>query len=95
MKALSVGLPGRLNRTIVEPDRLWAADLSEHPFEHSNDIGAAELLPHFHRWRQPSEGVDNSQNADLAAVEQLVMNKVHGPDLCERSPARDRRGAAP
>jgi hypothetical protein len=41
------------------------------PFEHSNDIGAAELLPHFDRWRQPSEGVDNGQNADLAAVEQL------------------------
>ena len=67
-----IEFPAHEFRTIVEPDRLWAADLSEHPFEHSNDIGAAELLPHFHRWRQPSEGVDNSQNADLAAVEQLV-----------------------
>ena len=39
------------------------------------------MLPHFDRWRQPAKGVDNSQNAYLAAIEQLVMNKVHSPDL--------------
>jgi hypothetical protein len=42
-------------RPVIEPDRLWAADISANPFEHSNDIGAAELL-HFDRWRQPSGG---------------------------------------
>lgn len=31
--------------------------------------------------REPAEGVDDRQDADLAAVEQLVMQGVHGPGV--------------
>ena len=100
MKALSVGLPGRLKSSVtpwtnarrsnsllinsgavVEADRFGIAELVRDPLERRNDIDAAEALPRLDRRRQPREGVDDGQHADLAAVEQLIMRNVHRPDL--------------
>jgi|HubBroStandDraft_4_1064222.scaffolds.fasta_scaffold47200_6 hypothetical protein len=61
---------------VVEPDRLRAANLSGNPFESNDDIAATETLSHIDRRRQSGEGVNNGQDADLAAVEQLVVDKI-------------------
>jgi hypothetical protein len=72
-------------RPVIEPDRLWAAHLRNNPFEGVDDIAAAETLPHIDRRRQPGKGVDDGQRADLAPVEQLVVDKIHCPHLVGRS----------
>jgi len=63
-------------RPIVEPDRHGAADLSDNPLERFHDIAAAVTLPHVYRRRQPGEGVDDGQNADLAPVDNSRSNAI-------------------
>ena len=46
-----------------------------------DDVGSTETLPHVDRRRQPGEGVDDRQHPELPAVEKLVVDEVHGPDL--------------
>ena len=46
-----------------------------------DDVGSTETLPHIDRRRQPGEGVDHRQHPELPAVEKLVVDEVHGPDL--------------
>lgn len=70
--------------TVVETNSLWATDLRDDALERLDHIRSAEVLPHLDRRRQSGEGVDDGQHADLATVEELVMNEVHRPNLIRR-----------
>ncbi len=58
---------------IVHSNHLGIANLAADPFEGLHDI--------FTPLAEARMGVDNSQDAQLTAVGQLVMHEVHGPNL--------------
>ena len=68
-------------RSIVETDGLGIAKPTTDTLERFNDIGATEALPHVDRRREPGEGVDGGEDTDPGSVEQLIVHKVHGPDM--------------
>ncbi len=43
--------------------------------ERCDDVGAAILLPYIDRRREPREGIDDGQHADLLAVEKSVVDE--------------------
>ncbi len=49
--------------------------------QHLDDVGVAEVEANVEPRREPAEGVDDGQNPQLAAGGELVMDKVHSPDL--------------
>ena len=52
-----------------------------HPLQSVDNVYTTISLPHIDRWRQSGEGIDDRQDANPGAIEQLVRQKVHGPDL--------------
>src|SRR6185437_7011972 len=66
---------------VVETDGLGIAKLARDALECFDDIAATEVLPHIDRRREPGEGIDDGQDTESGSVEQLVVDKVHGPDL--------------
>src|SRR5579863_205154 len=76
-----VELPADELGTVIETNGLGIANLVHCLLKRGDDIGTAVGLAHVDRRRQPREGVDDGQHADLATIEKLVMHEVHRPDL--------------
>ena len=71
-------------RPVIHPDAFRAAMDRRDPLQRGHHIGAAIAQPYVDRRRDPGEVVDDGQNADLAAGEQLVGQEVHRPTLVRR-----------
>jgi hypothetical protein len=65
----------------LDPDRLRIADLSADPFQRPNDVLTAILEAHIRRGAIAGMRIDNSQDPQLLAQSQLVMDKIHCPDI--------------
>ena len=68
-------------RAVVDPNDPWIANSLPGPLERLDGIAGLVGEPRIQRRREPAEGVDDRQDADLAPVEQLVMQEIHGPDI--------------
>ncbi len=66
---------------IVDPDRLGIADLGTDPFQCPDHILAAVGEARVGCWTKTGMRVDDRQDPQLVAEGELVMNKIHGPDI--------------
>ena len=66
---------------VVDPYRLGIADLTADAFERLDNILAAIGEPCIGRGAEAGMGVDNRENTELVAQCQLVMNKIHRPNI--------------
>jgi hypothetical protein len=60
------------------------AELARGLLERGDDVGASVGEAGVDRRRQPREDIDDGQDANLSAIEELVMNEIHRPDLVGR-----------
>ncbi len=61
----------------------------------SDNVYTTISLPHMDRRRQSAEGIDDRQDANPGAIEQLVRQKVHQPDLVRPRGCPQGRGWPP
>ena len=66
--------------------RLWITQLVRSAFENLHSITATIGLLHIDRQRQACERIDDSHQANLGSVEQLVKDKVYHSNVvrCRR-----------
>ena len=55
--------------------------LPAHALQRFDDVRPSEAEARLDRRREPAEGIDDRQHADLLPASQLVMDEVHGPNL--------------
>lgn len=67
-------------RGVVDALGLWIACHLAGPIEACDNVHGLLGEAWVQGRREPAEGVDDRQNADLAPVEQLIVQKVHGSD---------------
>jgi hypothetical protein len=71
-------------RAIIDPDTLWSAMLAGCSFQSSDDIMTVVGVPDADRGTQLGADIDDRQDAQLAAVKQLIDHEVHRPALVGR-----------
>ena len=66
---------------LVNAYALWIADGPANPLERTHDIFRAVAEPRINHRRELRKDIHHRQNTKLPARRQLVMDKIHGPDL--------------
>lgn len=76
-----VEIAGDELRALVHPNSLRIADPRTGLIEGVHHVLAAIAEPRIEYRREPGECIDHSENADLPAGRELVVNEVHRPRL--------------
>ena len=67
--------------TLIDPYGCRKSHLPADPFQHLDDVGAAECKPRFQRRREPRERVDNREHTKFLSRRHLIVHEVHRPSL--------------
>jgi hypothetical protein len=68
---------------LVDPDRRWESNVAADALQDLHDVRTAKGEACLGSGAEPRKGIDDCEDADLAAGGELIVNEVHGPGLVD------------
>jgi hypothetical protein len=83
MVSPKIKIPRDELRSLINADCFWIANIFADAFQCLNNIFTTIAETRIHNWREPTECIDNRQDADLGSGGQLIVDKIHRPGLVD------------